>query len=166
MKQRRPITPEAALIRLETLCSRSERSVGELQAKLRTMGINPSDAVSIIASLKKRRFVDDRRFAPLFAQDKLVYGGYGRYRIKLALINKGVAPDIIAEAIDALDPEIYSFRLDELVERKARQLPETETYESRNKLYRYAASRGFESDAVVASMKRVLSRLKHEADNR
>ncbi|MDE5811969.1 MAG: RecX family transcriptional regulator [Muribaculaceae bacterium] len=159
MKPRRPVTPEAALIRMETLCSRSERSEGEIRAKLRNLGLSSAQADSIVKSLLDRRFIDDRRFAGVFARSKLIYSGYGRYRINPALRAKGVAPDIIAEAIDALDSEAYNNKLEEIIERKARSLPETSDYESRNKIYRYAASRGFESDLIIAALKRVLRRL-------
>ncbi|MDE5967826.1 MAG: RecX family transcriptional regulator, partial [Muribaculaceae bacterium] len=53
----------------------------------------------------------------------------------------------------------YNNKLEEIIERKARSLPETSDYESRNKIYRYAASRGFESDLIIAALKRVLRRL-------
>lgn len=144
---------------METLCSHSERSEGEIRVKLRNLGLSSAQAESIVKSLVDRRFIDDRRFAGVFARNKLIYSGYGRYRINLALRAKGVAPDIIAEALDALDSEAYTNKLDEIIERKARSMSETSGYESRNKIYRYAASRGFESDLIIAALKRVLRRL-------
>ncbi len=161
MKQRRPITPEVALIKLETLCARLEHSTGELIQKLRNWGISSSDSEEIIKSLTRDKFVDDRRFASAFARDRLLYSGYGRRRIAMALAQKKVSADIIKEVlVEVLDPEEYFSRLQQIIETKALKMEEVDSWESRNKLYRWAVGRGFESDIVVSALKKVLLRLK------
>lgn len=161
MKQRRPVTPESAQIRLETLCARSEHCSGELLQKLRAWGVSPSDSERILQSLRDGRFVDDRRFASAFVRDRLMYSGYGRRRIALALAQKRVDSAIIREALaEGIDSEAYATRLEQLLEIRATRMDETESWESRNKLYKWAVGRGFESDVVVAALKKALSRLK------
>lgn len=163
MKQRRPVTPESALIKLETLCARSEHCTGELLQKLRNWGITPADSDRILKSLRDNRFVDDRRFARAFVRDRLEYSGYGRRRISMALAQKRVAPDIIKEAMaEGIDDETYASRLQQLLHAKASRMDEVQSWESRNKLYRWAIGRGFESDVTVAALKKALAQLKDE----
>ena len=56
---RKPITPQQAMIRLETLCASSEQCTYELRQKLFRWGVGSSDSEKIIESLQRRKFVND-----------------------------------------------------------------------------------------------------------
>lgn len=158
MKTTTPITHEKALERLETLCSRSERCTYELRQKLRTWGVAPSVWEKIIGRLIETRFVDDDRFARMFARDRIVNRGYGRRRVNLLLMQKRIDEPMRRRAIDeAVDDETYESVLAKLLTSRAQRADEIDSWESRNKLYRWAVGRGFESDLVVAVLRRVLA---------
>lgn len=140
-------------MRLEALCARSERCTYELRSKLRTWGITTDAADRIIASLVKGRFADDARFARSFVNDKFRFAGYGRLKIRMALAAKRIERDIINEAIAQIDPDEYAARLREILAAKARRIDDIDSYEGRTKLFRFGASRGFESDAVAAAIR-------------
>lgn len=149
MIQRKAITPQQALTRLEEQCARAEHSTGEMRQKLQRWGIAPSDAEKIIGSLVARRFLDDSRFAAAYVRDKVEYAGWGRRKIALGLYQKGVARDIISDALDAIDPDRYAARLREIIDRKRRSTADADTYDGRTRIYRHAASRGFEPDLIA-----------------
>ena len=69
MIQRKPLTPERALVRAEELCVRAERSSDEI---MKNSGSGASQPLKpkIKASLIQRRFIDDRRFCEAFVRDK------------------------------------------------------------------------------------------------
>mgnify|MGYP001032491233 CR=1 FL=1 len=149
LKQRRPITPEKALERLESLCARSEQASGELLRKLRSWGISGSKADEIISSLTDRRFVDDERFAGAFVRDKVRYARWGRRKIRQALYQKGIASEIISKALAEIDEDEYESVLAAILSAKARTAYDITTYEGRTQLYRHGLSRGFEPDLVA-----------------
>lgn len=153
MKVRKPITPEQAMVRMEELCARAEHSSGEIMQKLLRLGIFPSDAERIVRSMTQRRFIDDSRFARAFARDKMEYARWGKRKIALALYQKRVSRELIAEALDSLDTERYRLILHELIAAKKRNLAEPDTYEGRTKLFRFAASRGFEPDLIASALR-------------
>ena len=93
------LSPEKALMRLEELCARAEHSSGELRRKLYGWRISGTDADDIIESLRRRRFVDDERFARAFVRDKYRFNHWGRLRIRIELRAKGVDGDVIGLAI-------------------------------------------------------------------
>lgn len=152
MIQRKTLAPEKALIRLEELCARSEHCTYELEQKLRNWGIASDDAEAIIHSLKRRRFVDDARFAASFVRDRYRYGRYGRIRIRMLLRTKRIDEDVIEEALEEIDDDEYVAILAKLIETKRRSVKEPESYEGRSKIYRYALSRGYESALVSKAM--------------
>lgn len=157
------LTPEQALSRLEGICSRSEHCTHELLTKLRSWGIASDDSARIIDSLRENRYVDDTRFARAFARDRIEYSGYGHRRVAMSLAQKRIPSDIIRVAIEeAVEPDRYTEIADRVLMRYARRLEELESWESRNKLYRHGCSRGFESEVVKQSMRRVILMLRDE----
>lgn len=154
--QRRPITPENATVRLESLCARAEHCTYELSTKLRGWGITGDTAEKIINHLIDNRFVDDLRFAQSFVRDHYRFSGYGRRKIALALIAKRIPRDIIDSAMEEIDEEVYFENLCHIVGRKASSL-DMSSYDDRNKVYRYAIGRGYESQLIVNAIKKYIS---------
>ena len=156
MQQRKQLTKENATARLESLCVRAEHCSHELLSKLRNWGIIGNDADVIINHLIDNKFIDNLRFAQSFVRDRYRFSGYGRRKIAIALKAKRIPSDIIDTAMDEIDPDIYFEKLQHLVQRKAANL-DLSIYDDRNKLYRYALSRGFESDITVRAIKLYIS---------
>ena len=151
--QRKQISAENALMRLETLCARSEHCEWELREKLRGWNVASSDVEGILASLAKHRFYDDERFARAYVRDKLVHNHWGRRKIALGLYAKRVDRDIIDDALDGIDAEEYEGILFAFLQSKVRSLKEGNTYEGRTKLYRAGIARGFEPVTVARLIK-------------
>ena len=105
--QRKQISAENALMRLEDLCARSEHCEYELREKLRQWNVPAGDATGVLATLRKARFYDNRRFAEAFVRDKLIYNRWGKRKISLGLRAKRIDSDIIADALDTIDDEDY-----------------------------------------------------------
>lgn len=154
-----PLTPKEALGRLADMCARSERCESELRRKLAGWGIAPSDADKIMAWLAAKRFVDDARFARAYAADKLRISRWGPRKIRQGLCAKRVAPEAVAAAMAAIDPEECRQALRGILEAKARQGGDLlATYEGRTRLYRFASQRGFDLPMIAAAIKELLSR--------
>lgn len=153
--QRKQISAENALMRLEALCARSEHCEWELREKLRGWNVAVSEVEGILASLAKHRFYDDERFARAYVRDKLLYNHWGRRKISLGLYAKRIARDTIEDALDEIDAEVYEEILLTFLQSKVRSVKEGNTYEGRTKLYRAAVARGFEPEMAAKSIKGV-----------
>ncbi len=141
--------PEAALIRLEELCVRSEQCTAECRKRLANWKIAPDDAESIINSLRSRRFIDDARYAAAFVRDKYRFARWGRRRIVLELKRKRISDDIIEDALTEIDADEYSEILRRLLATKRAHMERPLSYEDRSALYRYALMRGYESSLIA-----------------
>lgn len=150
----RPVTAEQALIRLETLCASSEQCTADLLRRLSRWGVSGDDSERIISRLRELRFVDDSRFARAYVRDKYRFARWGRMRIIMGLRAANISRDTIDDALAEIDEEEYEAILTALLRAKARSARLTDSYADRSKLFRFAASRGFESS--LAS--RIISR--------
>lgn len=155
---RRTLTPEKALSRLEDLCARSEQATGEVAKKLNAWGIASADARRIIDSLVSRRYIDDRRYCQAFVKDKFRFAGWGKRKIYAALLLKRVDRNLISEALDGIDKNEYLTMLHDLVRAKAQTINGADTYEGRTRLFRFAASRGFEPELISQVLRSMAAR--------
>lgn len=147
--------PETALERLMTLCVQAEHCRYEMQRKLTTWGLPADIANKILERLCKEKFVDDRRFATAYARDKARFNAWGSRKIRLGLMQKRINADDISAALAEVDPEDYRQGLLATLQSKIRSLgpEESSTYEGRTKMFRHAASRGFEPEMIAKVMR-------------
>lgn len=155
----KPITKEKALDRLASLCSRSEQCEFDLNRKLINWGISNSDRKVVIDYLKENRFIDDARYAKSFTYDKARFSYWGPYKIQFELSRRKINPQFIKEAINHVNQTIWKEGLLHNAESKGKTLDliGINSYQERQKLFRYLVNRGFPSNAsskAVGIMKR------------
>lgn len=155
IRSKKTVTPAQALVRLEELCVRAERCEDELRRKLSLWAISPADSDAIITSLRTRRFLDERRFAESFVRDKYRFAKWGVRQIVLRLRQKNVPSDIIDEALGEIDMKEYRLILKSLLNYKAKSMPRPLEYDDRNRLFRFALARGFESDLIIQTIREI-----------
>ncbi len=143
------INKEKALSRLQSLCARSEKCTGDLRQKMIQWKMETTDIAWVINSLTSDKFVDDARYAAMFVRDKSRISKWGRVKIATALRAKGVAADIINDALTQIDPSTDKAQLIELIARKAKQTKSKSVYDLKNKLIRFGVSRGFDMGVVI-----------------
>ncbi|MBR5440975.1 MAG: RecX family transcriptional regulator [Prevotella sp.] len=149
---KKPISSDAALVRLETLCARSEQCGADLRRKLFTWGITGSTAEKILDSLADRRFFDDARFARAFVNDRFNFSKWGRRKITQALRLKRIDADIISDAVATIDDETYESTLRQILRSRAVRMAQPLSRDDRLRLARFAASRGFETSLILSTV--------------
>ena len=135
------------LDRLRGLCSRREYSVSDVMKKaLTSLDGDRKAADEVVASLIADKYVDDLRYASAFARDKSSIQGWGPVKIRYMLSSKGVAADVISEALSDIDQARASDKLYRLMETRYRSLKDDP--QSRLKMLRYGLGRGYGYDEV------------------
>lgn len=148
-----------ARVRLENLCGRAERCSYELRQKLYAWGIASDVADSMLADMHSQRWFDDERFARAFVSDKVRFERRGRLYLRNALRAKRIADNIIATALDCIDPEIYAGNLRATLSAKLRSNPSLiADYDGRTRLYRHLMARGYEPDQIKIAIREAISK--------
>ena len=75
-------------------------SAGELRQRLRARAQEEGDVETTILKLKEYGFLDDKRFAELYANWRLENQGFGRQRVLRDLRQRRVAPAVADKAVE------------------------------------------------------------------
>ena len=144
---------EKALDKMRRLCSRREYCVSDIRTKLMKELEGDAQKVEIaLNKLKEERYVDDLRYATAYARDKAAISGWGTTKIRYMLSAKGVAKDVVIEALNEVDEGKASSRLEKLLENKYKSLKDDPQWKI--KLLRFALGRGYSYDEVNDQIRR------------
>ena len=81
--------------------NRRDRTEGEVRRHLAGKGIEAEAIEDAIETLREQGYVDDARYARLFAEDKRALEGWGTERIRGTLALRGIDRDLIDAAVAA-----------------------------------------------------------------
>lgn len=152
---KQPLTPKQALNRAAALCARSEQATGDIREKLHKWGLSTEDVAEVMRQLYHDGYLDNKRYARAFVNDRFAFNGWGRIKIAYQLKQKGIPEDDIAMAMTAINEETYHQRLVELLRTKWQSVKEREPRAAWAAMMRFAASRGFETAIASECIKQV-----------
>lgn len=142
-----------ALDKIAKYCAYQERCVKDVTDKLKTYDLTEKEREDILNYLIDNRFVDNGRFAKSFVRGKINQSGWGLNKIRFHLIQKGIDKDLIEEALQAFDEEVYRQRLIDILKSKAKTVKAENDFEKCRKLAAYAMQKGFEAPLVWKVLK-------------
>jgi regulatory protein len=145
--------PKVGLEKAQNYCAYQERSQQEVRDKLYSWGLWKDAVEDIISSLIQDNFINEERFAKIYAGGKFRIKKWGRVKIKHALQLKGVSTFCIKKGLSEIDDDAYMETLKELLSEKLKSIKEKNPLAKKYKAAAYAISRGFESDLVWGLLK-------------
>lgn len=155
-KERKPKSADEALSSLMRLCSRAEKSSGDALRLMRTWGVAEEERQGVLDRLIAQRFIDDARYAEAYTREKSVMAGWGVRKIAEQLRLKGISRDIITSTLARLDADEQVERLETKLMKKMHTTKSASTYELRGKLLRYGLTLGYDYDAVMEVIDRLV----------
>lgn len=101
------LSPEARLQHALDLgyrhLAKRDRTEGEVRRHLAARDVDEASIDGAVEALIRQGYVDDRRFARVFAEDRRALDHWGPERIERRLLELGVEPGIVAEALSTRD---------------------------------------------------------------
>ena len=152
-KPAKPLTPDHVLDKMAKYCAYQERCVKDVRDKLKSFDIPQEEKTKILDYLLDNRFVNDERFVKSFVRGKVSQSGWGMNKIRLHLIQKGIAKELIDEALGQTDEEVYRQRLIDILKTKAKTVKAASDFKKKRKLAAYAMQKGFEGNLVWEVLK-------------
>jgi regulatory protein len=146
-------SPAEALGKIQRYCAYQERSHQEVKYKLHSYGLNSDEVDEIISRLIIDNFVNEERFAKAFAGGKFRIKKWGRNKIEHELESLGLTKNCITRGLKEIDPSDYKKTLHTLLKKKANEVSEENLYAKRNKIARFAISKGYEPELVWEMVK-------------
>ena len=135
-------------IKLEALCAYQERCSQELDRKMFQWGLDQEDRDRLLADLISNNFLSEERFAEAFVSGKVNIKRWGKIKIRQQLKQKAISEYSIKKALAGITDEVYFENLKHLAERKYHALNERDSYAKKVKVYRFLASKGYETEYI------------------
>lgn len=157
-RTKKTLSLDAAVLRLGKYCAYTERTLEEVNKKLEALEVSEEDAKIVVERLTKQGFINEKRYAESFARGKFRIKKWGKRRIKMEMRKKGLSDELIEKGLKELPEEDYSTTLDELLQKKWKQIQRSSANDKeinykRQKLIRYALQKGYEMDLVMERIK-------------
>ena len=155
-KKKIRLSPKEALAKIQHYCAYQERSHKEVKSKLFEYGLYASEVDELISHVITQGFLNEERFAKAFAGGKFRIKKWGKLKIQNELEFLGVSKRNITTALKEIDRVEYTKTLKSLINKKASQTTEQNSFKRKNLIARFVISKGFESELVWEMLKDML----------
>jgi regulatory protein len=154
------LTPEQAFQKARHYCGYQERCHTEVKEKLYSFGLWKTDVEILLSRLIEENYLNEERFAQLFAGGKFRMKQWGRVKIKHELKQKQVSEYCIKKAMKEIDEGAYLKVLRKLAAQKWKSVkgPGVNRFTKLGKTTAYLLQKGYESELI----KEVLAELSRE----
>lgn len=156
------LTEPEMLHRAAAYCSSAERCIQDIQKRIQDAGLSDEACERIIARLIKEKFIDESRFARSFVNDKFRFNKWGRIKIAYELQKKNIPSSIRTDVLEGIDEQEYQETLLSLIKGKQKGTKGKDERDLYNKLFRFAAGRGFESREITTCLKKLFKGNEYE----
>ena len=131
-------------------CAYQERTQDEVRQRLKKWNVWGEESDEIIAELISQNYLSEERFAKTYAGGKFRMKSWGRMKIKQELHRRGLSEYSIDKGMKEIGDKAYRESLKELLTKKKTMLERSETdkYKLKQKLVRFALSKGYESELI------------------
>ncbi len=137
-----------ALVKVANFCAYQERTQQEVRKRLSELEVIGDEAEEMIVWLIESNYLNEERFARIFAGSKFRQKRWGRLKIRQELKMRGVSEYCLKAGMSEIDDEDYIQTLAEILEKKSKEIKESNPLKRKQKLVSYALSKGFEADLV------------------
>ncbi len=153
---------QKALQKVQAICSRQEKCIFDISKKLVAWGATKKETDEIISLLLKENFIDEKRYARMFASEKVRFNKWGPKKVELALRVKKISKDDIIFALNEINELFKPEQLHEILLKKVKSINAKNVFDFKNKLVRFGVSRGFEYEQVLREVEKIVSATKFE----
>lgn len=142
------MTYEQILIKITAICAKSEHCLFDVKQKMDRFKIDDDTQQHVLKYLVEEKFIDEKRYAKYFINDKMKYNKWGKKKIEQALWLKRIPRNVYQEYLDSIEDNDYEEILLPLLKTKMKSVKGKDEYEKRIKTIRYALQRGFSYEQV------------------
>lgn len=153
------ITPEKALERMMSYCSKMERSEFDVKKKMSTWGLSTNDVSHIIEKLQDYGFIDSQRYIMSYVRGKFNYNKWGKTKIRYNLSLRGFKDSVIDNAFSEFFSTIdYEKVIEEQLRQKNKSLKVEDDFQRKAKLIQFGQSRGYELNILLLCCDKIVNK--------
>jgi regulatory protein len=132
------------------------RSRAEVEAKLRDKGFDGAIIQSAVSALLRLGYLDDEKFARLWAESRIRLRAFGKRRIERELRTKGVDPEIVRETLSGVFADDQEIDIAErAAARKIQSMSSLDRETQRRRLAGFLERKGFPYDVIRVVLQKI-----------
>lgn len=139
------------IAKIERYCAYQDRCSHDVLSKLKTWQINEADSNEILHNLIENGFVNDERFVQSFIRGKANIKHWGKTKIRIQLIQKGIGIQLINQYLETIDETSYQANLQSTIDKWKRSHGDI-TSENFPKIYRHLLSKGYNNSETLEAI--------------
>ncbi len=149
------LTQKQALQKLRHYCGYQERSHHDAIQKLFDLGVQKTKHDEILSLLIEEGYLNEERFALLYAGGKFRINDWGKKKILNGLKEKQVSSYSINKALKAIDDHDYQKKLQELAQKKYKLLKGEQSPVRKKKTTNYLLQKGYEPQMITQALAQI-----------
>ncbi|MDR0604294.1 MAG: RecX family transcriptional regulator [Bacteroidales bacterium] len=134
--------------KIKRYCAYQERCLYDVRCKLKEWKVNEETTEWIVNKLVSEGYINEERFAMMFARGKFNIKSWGIRKIKAEMERRNINGDYIKKAIREIKQEDILEKLDKLACKWLKENPKGNRNEKKQKLFRYLVSKGYEQNDI------------------
>lgn len=147
---------KVVLKKICSFCTYQERTQDEVRKKLSEWKVFSEEAEEIIAWLILENFINEERFAKIFAGGKFRIKNWGKRKITFELKSRKLSPYCIQSALREISDEDYKEKIGVLIKKKSIGLIESNCLIKKQKIANYLITKGYESELIWSHLNGIL----------
>jgi regulatory protein len=133
-------------LKLERFCAYQERSLFEVDKKLRAYTNNEKTITKVVQALFSDNFLNEDRFVDSYVKGKVNQKSWGKQKIKSGLISHRIPSDLIDKKLSEISFQVYQKNLLTLAQKKVKTLKKEDSeFDKKTKVMRFLYSKGYTS---------------------
>jgi regulatory protein len=153
IKQSKPINPGMVFQKIQYFCSYQERCIRDTEEKLKDWAVQKKLISPIIEQLQKEGYINEERYAKVFAGSKFRVNKWGRQKIEFELRLKRIPEDMIQKGIEEIDEVEYQKTLKDLILKKQKEIKADNDFNKREKIIAFVYGKGYETELILSAIK-------------
>ena len=142
-------TPDQSFAKIKQYCAYQERCHSEVRTKLYSFGLNKEEVEEILYLLITENYLNEERFAIMYAGGKFRLKQWGKIKITQSLKFKQISDYCIRKALKEIDDKDYRNTFFKLADQKIKSLKsEKNIFIKKRKLQDYLIRKGFENHLI------------------
>ncbi len=153
IKRTKPIDSGMVLQKIQNFCSYQERCIRDTERKLKDWTVQKKLIPSIISQLIEEGYINEERFAKVYAGGKFRVNKWGRQKIGFELKLKGIPEAMIQKGLEEIDEADYQKVLRDLILKKRKLIKPEKDLNIREKIITFVSGKGYEMELILAALK-------------
>jgi regulatory protein len=148
---------KSTLIKLRNYCAYQERCHSEVRTKLLELGVRGLDLENYIVHLIQEDFLNEERFAKIYAGSKFRVLKWGKIKITQALKQKNVSAYCIKKGMQEISDDDYEATIKKLIAAKSASIKgNIQLPSNKQKVLNYLLSKGYSFGDVMKQVNKMV----------